>query len=100
MTIAAASPSSDTAALTINKCLKVSNNSARKAFCASPGAAFKPSSKTFPELPSATIDEPARWAKPESCNSASNSADIIATPTAPPNERNRLVVLVATPMSR
>ena len=30
---------------------------------------------------------------------ASNSADITATPTAPPRERNRLVVLVATPMS-
>ncbi len=49
MAIAAASPSSETPALTINKCLKVSSNSPRKASCASPGAAFNPSRSTFPE---------------------------------------------------
>ncbi|MNH37797.1 hypothetical protein D3C79_987480 [compost metagenome] len=49
MAIAAAKPSSDTAALIISKCRKVSSNSARKAFGASPGAAFRPSSKTLPE---------------------------------------------------
>ena len=36
----------------------------------------------------------------ESCSNANSSADINATPIAPPSERNRLVVLVATPISR
>ncbi|MNN59942.1 hypothetical protein D3C81_1750950 [compost metagenome] len=98
--IAAANPSNDTAALTHSKCRNVTSNSARKAFCASPGAAFRPSSRTLPEWPSLISELLARWAKLESCSNASNSADISATPTAPPRERNRLVVLVATPMSR
>jgi len=98
--IAAAKPSNDTPALTISKCRNVISNSPRNASCAGPGAAFKPSSSTFPELPSATSAPLARCAKLESCNNANNSADMHATPTAPPRERNRLVVLVATPMSR
>ncbi|MCY1250692.1 hypothetical protein D9M72_643510 [compost metagenome] len=96
---AAARPSSEIAALASNRWRKVLVNSPRKASWTSPLAASIPCSRALPEAPSPPRLAAPRWARLECCSNANNRADMQATPMAPPRERNRLVVLVATPMS-